>query len=212
MGWSARMLVLLMGVLVIDMAIGFVIEVLLERADGELIDLPRLHPSDGTLAQQALSLVLLAPLVEEALFRGWLTGRKASLRFAAWGIVAFAVVLAGELPALQDYVPFIITTGFALAGIGFVQWLLTYRKDAGVPAWFSNNMRWFVWGSAICFGLFHLGNYEGVTQPQHLLVVLPAIVGGLLLAYSRIRFGLRAAMLHHALYNGLFLLAEQLGR
>jgi membrane protease YdiL (CAAX protease family) len=77
-----------------------------------------------------------------------------------------------------------------------------------VPAWFTRNFHWFVWGSTLLFGLIHLGNYEPLTHPLGVLVVLPQTIGGLLLAYTRTRLGLRAAMLHHAAYNALFLASD----
>ena len=40
------------------------------------------------------------------------------------------------------------------------------------------------------------------------LAVLPQTIGGLLLAYTRTRLGLRAAMLQHALYNALYLASD----
>jgi membrane protease YdiL (CAAX protease family) len=65
-----------------------------------------------------------------------------------------------------------------------------------------------VWGSALVFGLIHLGNYEPLTHPFGVLVVLPQTIGGLLLAYTRARLGLGAAMAHHAMYNAVFLAGD----
>jgi membrane protease YdiL (CAAX protease family) len=79
-----------------------------------------------------------------------------------------------------------------------------------VPAWFARHFHWFVWGSSLLFGLIHLGNYEPLAHPLGVLVVLPQTIGGLLLAYTRTRLGLGAAMAHHAAYNALFL-AEDYG-
>ena len=69
--------------------------------------------------------------------------------------------------------------------------------------------RWrYVWGSTLVFGLMHLGNYEALTHPLGLAVVLPQTIGGLLLAYTRTRLGLGAAMAHHAAYNAVFLAGD----
>lgn len=51
--------------------------------------------------------------------------------------------------------------------------------------------------------MLHLGNYEALTHPLGLLVVSPLMLGGMLLAYTRTRLGLRAAMAHHAAYNAV---------
>jgi membrane protease YdiL (CAAX protease family) len=65
-----------------------------------------------------------------------------------------------------------------------------------------------VWGSTLLFGLMHLGNYEPLAHPLGVLAVLPQTIGGLLLAYTRTRLGLGAAMAHHAAYNAVFLAGD----
>lgn len=203
--------VLFLGVVALDFLLDMILQGMLTSADGVLVDLPQQAESTLTPLQAILSLVILAPLVEEAMFRGWMSGRKASIRFAVWGIAAMLVAMSGELPQTQDYLPLVIFAAFGLAGIGFGQWLMTYAKDSDVPGWFTRNFHWLVWGSAAIFGLFHLANYMGALSPGHLLVSAPAICGGLLLAYTRTRFGLRAAILHHAIYNAVYLGVEAFG-
>jgi hypothetical protein len=94
--------------------------------------------------------------------------------------------------------------GVATVVAGLVHWSHSHRRDTAVPAWFAQHFHWFVWGSSLLFGLIHLGNYEPLTHPLGVLVVLPQTIGGLLLAYTRTRLGLGAAMAHHALYNAVF--------
>lgn len=48
-------------------------------------------------------------------------------------------------------------------------------------------------------GLIHLGN---CTPIQHLLVLHPQTIGGLLFAYTRTQVGPGAAMVPHACYKG----------
>ena len=50
--------------------------------------------------------------------------------------------------------------------------------------------RYLVWGSAIAFGTIHLLNYDELTGPIDLILVLPQTLGGLVLAYTRTRLGL----------------------
>jgi hypothetical protein len=92
-----------------------------------------------------------------------------------------------------------------------VQWSRWRHVDTAVPGWFVRHYRWFVWGSTVLFGLTHLGNFEPLAHPVGLLVVLPQTIGGLLLAYTRTRLGLGAAMAHHAAYNAVWLAADYAG-
>lgn len=148
--------------------------------------------------------LVFAPVLEELAFRGWLTGRIAALRFAGYGFVALALLLAdysvGEGAA--GWLP-ILAVGAVFAGL--IQWGLTRHRDRHVPAWFTRRFHWIVWGSAGLFGVIHLGNFGPVPGPLGVLVVLPQVIGGVLLAYTRTRLGLAAAMLHHAAYNAVYL-------
>lgn len=169
--------------------------------------LPQPIEQDIPLAEDLFTGLLLAPVLEELLFRGWLTGRIAALRFALYGMAALVLFLASLLvgPGLAQFVGL---AGVATAIAGLVHWSHTRRRDSAVPAWFTRHFHWFVWGSTLLFGLIHLGNYEQLTHPLGVLVVLPQTIGGLLLAYTRTRLGLRAAMAHHAAYNALFFASD----
>ena len=46
-------------------------------------------------------------------------------------------------------------------------------------------------------------DYEELTGPIDLILVLPQTLGGLVLAYTRTRLGLIAAMVQHALFNAV---------
>jgi membrane protease YdiL (CAAX protease family) len=165
--------------------------------------LPSPIQQEAAVAEGLFSFVIVAPLTEELLFRGWLTGRRAGLRFAAYGLAALALMLGGVL-AGAEWARWLSLAGAAIAFAGLIHWGLTRQRDRAVPAWFIARFSPIVWGSTLLFGLIHLGNYSGLTNPLGLLVVLPQVLGGLLLAYIRTRSGLVAAILYHACYNGLF--------
>lgn len=166
--------------------------------------LPSPVKQDAGVAASLFSFVIVAPLTEELLFRAWLRGQVAALRFAAYGMAALALMLGGVL-AGPEWARSLSLMGAALAFAGLVHWGLTRQRDTRVPGWFAARFAPIVWGSTLLFGLVHLGNYSGLGNPLGLLVVLPQVIGGLLLAYIRTRTGLVAAILYHAAYNGLFL-------
>lgn len=170
--------------------------------------LPRPAVAPDTLSTSPLAFLVLAPLLEELVFRSWLTGRIAALRFAACGFAALALMLAG-VSLLPDHAR---TLGWAGAGValaGLVHWGLTREREPmrAVPPAFIRHFGWILWAQALLFGLIHLGNYAAPASPLGVLVVMPQVLGGLLLAYIRTRAGLAAGIAYHAGYNGLVLAA-----
>lgn len=165
---------------------------------------PDLHPD--TLAASPLAFLVIAPLLEELLFRGWLTGHVAALRFGAAGFAAMALMLAG-VALLPGHARLLGFAGAGVAIAGLVHWSMTRALDRAVPAGFVRQFGGIVWAQALLFGLIHLGNYASLASPLGLVVVLPQVLGGLLLAYIRTRLGLGAAMAYHAGYNALVLIA-----
>jgi membrane protease YdiL (CAAX protease family) len=174
--------------------------------------LPAPDADAESLATSPLAFLLIAPLLEELVFRGWLTGRVAALRFAACGFAAMALMLAG-VALVPDYGRLLAWAGAGVALAGLVHWSLTRARAPmrEVPPAFIRHFGVIVWGQALLFGAIHLGNYADLTSPLGLAVVLPQVLGGLLLAYVRTRAGLAAGMAYHAGYNGLVLLAASGG-
>ncbi len=207
LAWG-RGLVLALGIVIaFDLALDTLVAALTAAWDDSAAFLPEPLDFNLPLAEDLFSALLVAPLLEELAFRGWLTGRIAALRFALYGFAAMGLFLAA-LVMPYEYRTAVSLAGVAVALAGLVIWSRTRDHDTAVPAWFTRHFHWLVWGSSLLFGLIHLGNYEPLTSPLGLLVVLPQTIGGLLLAYTRTRLGLGAAMAHHAAYNGVFLVSD----
>jgi len=166
--------------------------------------LPAPDPAADRLATSALAFLVIAPLLEELVFRSWLTGRVAALRFAACGFLAMALMLAG-VSLLPAHGRSLAWAGAGVALAGLVHWGLTRERRREIPSAFVRHFGGIVWGQALLFGAIHLGNYAAPASPLGLAVVLPQVLGGLILAYIRTRAGLAAAMAYHAGYNGLWL-------
>ena len=207
LAWGRAAALALVIVFAFDMALDRLVSGLTAIWDTSAGFLPAPIQYDTTLAQDLAEFLILAPVLEELAFRGWLTGRIAALRFALYGFAAMAL-LGGSLLVPADYAMQVALVGVGLAFAGLIHWSRTRTRDTAVPAWFSRHFNWIVWGSSALFGLIHLGNYEPLTSPLGLLVVLPQTIGGLLLAYTRTRLGLGAAMAHHAAYNAVLLASE----
>jgi membrane protease YdiL (CAAX protease family) len=201
------LLVALGIVFAVDLAISTLVAAAFDAWGAGTGFLPKPLELEATLAEDLFNFLILAPVMEELAFRGWLTGRIAALRFAIHGFAALGLFSAAL------YVPTEYQTATALAGVaavlaGLIQWSRTRAQDSAVPPWFTRHFHWIVWGSSLAFGLIHLGNYEPLAHPLGLLVVLPQTIGGLLLAYTRTRLGLSAAIAHHAVYNAVFLASD----
>lgn len=167
--------------------------------------LPVYEPADLSPFWWFASMLLIVPVVEEGLFRGFLSGTKAALRFAgvAWGVIATIVVAALFVDATVLGGVSIIFFGILFAAL--LYWLAYRDRHATRPAWFLENYKWLVWGSSLAFGLGHLTVYVGIDDPLDLVVIGSTVLSGLVLAYTRTRLGLVAAMIQHALFNAMLL-------
>ncbi len=140
--------------------------------------------------------VVIAPLGEEIVFRGWLTGRVRAM----W-LLGCAVV-AGVLLAMVNYHVAEIPAALGVVGMGLIApggwWWLRRR---GVPGWFEASFPVLFALSILIFGLSHLTNYPHFSWAL-VPMVLPQLWAGLVLSYTRMRIGLPASMLIHAVSNG----------
>ncbi|WP_158094252.1 CPBP family glutamic-type intramembrane protease [Erythrobacter donghaensis] len=212
MAWGGPAAAALLVLLALDLTVGLAavkaLALLGNTATGG--PMPTLVESDSTLAVQWMEALLLAPVLEELLFRGWLTGRIATLKLAAWGMAAMALLIVSE--SLPDQYGGPLSKGTVTGMIiALIQWRRTRHSEASVPEWFVRHFHWIVWGSTLLFGAIHFGNFETLTHPLGLLVVLPQTIGGLLLAYTRTRLGLRAAIAHHFAFNAVWMAAQSAG-
>jgi membrane protease YdiL (CAAX protease family) len=170
--------------------------------------LPVPDTDPDALATSPLAFLVIAPLIEELAFRGWLTGRLAALRFASCGFAAMALMLAG-LSLVPEHERVLGWAGAGVALAGLIHWGLTRNGEhaRAVPPAFIRHIGGIVWAQALLFGAVHLGNFAAPASPLGLAVVLPQALGGVLLAYIRTRAGLAAAIAYHAGYNALVLAA-----
>lgn len=210
MAWGRGLVLAVAVVLALDMALYALSHALAHVLGAQGSVLPRPLEAPASLAKDAFTGLLLAPALEEALFRGWMRGQVAALRFAVYGFAAFGLFAASLIVPAQ-FATMVAVAAAALAFAGLIHWGSTAQRDTMVPAWFARHFVVLVWSSTLLFGLIHLGNYEPLTSPLGVLVVVPQTVGGLLLAYTRTRLGLGAAVAHHAAYNAVLIAVTAAG-
>lgn len=150
--------------------------------------------------------VVIAPLLEEALFRSWL-GYKRGILLAMPILLCLSAILmilsrTAPLPAMT--LPAVISI---LAALFIYLWryqktqALTDRHDNAALSIFPLAF----WGSAGLFALMHIGNHahDGFNITA-ILLVLPQFIIGTILGYVRMKYSLPVAIGFHGLYNSVF--------
>jgi len=142
-----------------------------------------------------LQAIFWAPLVEELLFR---YGLRRPLQALWLAPVMAAVVLHGA----QAW-----TGALAAAAVG-AAWLQS-QGGRRLRGWrwrrfYARRFGWFFHAATLAFAGMHLANYTLNQMPYWLmpLLVLPQWVTGLALGWLRVRRGIGAAVLLHAVFNG----------
>jgi len=161
-------------------------------------ELPSPAVFDQFKASTLLPLVVLAaPIGEEIAFRGWLTGRPRALWLVLCAAVA-AVLAVAMLHHVAEAAAGIILLAVLVAAL--VGWIVL-RKRLHAPVWFERLFPVLFYVSVAGFGLSHLANYDRIGLVM-VPMVMPQLWAGLVLGFTRMRFGLPASMLLHALANG----------
>ena len=154
--------------------------------------------------QQNLALfslaVIAAPLLEEMLFRFPLKFRR--------GAIALTLVFIGTLTAniLQllglEFVQATIIAVVLIVGVSTLLYL--NLNDGDRLDDFSNRYySYFFYAAALLFAFAHVFNYELTSEQMWMtpILVLPQMLLGLMLGFLRVKYGLWASILAHALNN-----------
>lgn len=149
--------------------------------------------------------VILAPLIEEILFRSWLGavwGVLLVLPLLLWGVVLIVFL---QDKALSQSLDLAIVIGMSLLiGAYCIQYCRTASVEGRHKAALQSIFPFIFWVTAIGFGALHLSNFENSDLgPLSVLIILPQLFMGAVLGYLRMRFGLLCAVAFHAAYNGV---------
>ena len=146
------------------------------------------------------AVVLVFPLCEEVLFRGWLTGRPRALWLLAMGLVIAALLIAVTFHR-HDQIASLCVLATAIAALA--GWLVL-RQRTTAPRWFTGPFGLWFYGSVVVFGLLHMANYAHFGWAL-LPMISPQLWAGLVFGYLRMRYGLLASSLAHGLGNAVAL-------
>ena len=164
----------------------------IEAPDNALGDL------DLTL-EVVLMIVVAAPLAEETIFRGWLSGRPghvfALLLLLLGGIGSGFLAGMGMSPVLGGA----IGVGIAVILAILATW---YWRNSGPWRWFAKLFPVLLPLSALLFASVHILNYEGEMSALLIVFVIPQFLAGLIFGYARVNYGIWSSMLLHFMHNG----------
>lgn len=170
------------------------------------------------LVEQLLLVALIAPVIEEFVFRLPLAARLRLGVLAATGAFGLLNFAGGDGPVIVVAAVFALIV--LLSGALWIQSLVAgvARPDAAVDAglepptwrgsvarWWEAHPRWPVWCSLAAFGVVHLANYD-VSWTFATVVVAPLVVSpqiwlGLMFTIARVRYGWWAGLVLHAFHN-----------
>ncbi len=152
----------------------------------------------------ALGAIIAAPVLEEIVFRGWLSGKPGHV----FALLSFAVG-AAIFVAIGDSRP-LISLPFVVVGFALALALLILLRRKPVMGWFARAFPLFFWIATAAFALIHLGNFKEVS-PWLLPLVLPQFILGALAGYVRVQIGLWGAITLHMMHNATLIAIVVLG-
>jgi hypothetical protein len=149
---------------------------------------------DANFAERLIRGILLAPLIEETLFRLIYVFNKRNL-----GLILLTSIALTVFFLFRDNIAKQII--FAASALTACILLLVFSRSR---EFFNNHFRFFFYSIAFAFAILHIFNFNGITGPITLLslfFVLPQLVLGIILGYVRLTYGFIYAVLFHAVVN-----------
>jgi len=176
-------------------------------------------------------LAVLAPILEEIIFRFPLRFRRGSLFIVLMILTLLAYFIAASymnpnlhllpeesLASLQEsgFVPnisaiFISTLVFTLGLLMIFLMTISHRTLENIGRLIDRLFPYIFYASAMIFGYVHFSNFTGDMKWFWIpLLIIPQFMMGLVMGYARLRFGMLSNIMLHAVNNlipGLVMLA-----
>jgi membrane protease YdiL (CAAX protease family) len=148
-------------------------------------------------------LTLLTPILEEIMFRLWLSFKKPHIILSL--TVIFSLLLNtfnnNDVSTQKINVLFFENLFIAVL-LGIIIGYIIFLKP--LELFFTRNFKFFYWISCIGFGLIHISNYQPLQMNIFWIypfLVLPQIISGFFFGYFRVKKGFFVALLFHCLVN-----------
>ena len=198
-GFSLAAMVRVLRLYVLDLVLMAVLLSIAWAALANGFTMPRNQINDLEMTPAMLALVIVgAPMMEETIFRGWLSGRVGHIIASVVAIVASGVLSAmalQQVPGAVRFAPLVI-------GIALIALVVYLTRLQGPMRWFQRIFPLFYVLSTLAFALVHLFNYSEGALPVLLALVVPQLIAGSIFGYARVTYGIWSSMLLHILHNG----------
>jgi hypothetical protein len=164
------------------------------------------------LKNAALALVVLvalgAPLIEEFVFRLWLRGKpfQVALALVPWLVVGTLLLANYAHLGRGGTISLLAACGAAIVLLLIVAW-----RRSETPAWYYRIFPTAFWLTTVAFALAHLSNYKESISTLLLLMVIPQFIGGMIMGYARVTYGMWANLSLHIARNSLAMAMVLLG-
>lgn len=160
---------------------------------------------DKPVWQTVMLMLIIAPVVEEIIFRLGLSFKRQTV--ALWaGLLPIAI--AAYL--FQRYDNWLLMAVTAVVGAGLFWLVMHYTTDEQWATWKSRYLRIAMWISAIAFGFIHLKAFSVITWallPYCLTIILRPGLMGCVFTYARVNLGFWWGVLFHVANNAPAILA-----
>lgn len=195
--------------------LAFFMEILYMSILGIFIDEELLaHKSDDLMSEMGQMTffivgVVIAPIVEEFIYRF-------TLQYPKYAFTGILFALGFTIFAFIPEANLLFT--YALLGLFFIVLLGSTlffhsinRKEQGpeiLKVIHRKYFRWLFYSQAIIFGLVHISNYDFAAMDNLYilpLLVVPQTILGIVLGYSRIRYGFWSVIYLHMIHNAVLI-------
>ena len=188
--------------LLLDWIVVFLFVAFALAAETAGIELPQEIEEDWTVFQTILFVVILAPPLEELIFRAGLSGTKRAITLfmSPWLLVvtlSAIYLVAGPIDPPKAVM-------LMLAWVAATAAIMAFQRNSGsVPDRFRRLFPYAFWITSGVFGFMHVFNYQGPMRLAVWLMVIPQITGGMMLGYVRVKYGMWANIAQHVTHNAL---------
>ncbi len=147
-----------------------------------------------------VAMVVLGPLVEEMIFRGWLVGTYQAIG----GTALFLGIFYGTPWVWEATGSGKLGLGpqLAISALSLLVFVFVQRSGPPTrPRVFEALFPYLFWLQGLTFGVLHLPNLGGSSLALPFLMAASLVICGWIFAYARVVAGFRSAYLLHAVYN-----------
>lgn len=150
--------------------------------------------SEKNIMAFALDAVLIMPIIEEIIFRGWMTNNR--FIFTISWMVMSVILVTSLIPIKSILIPIIVVS-------------IVLALSVPIQKYVLKHFTLFFYLTTIGFALLHITNFTNLNKDlnilSYLVITSPQLLAGFVFATIRNKLGLGYSMLSHIFNNGIIL-------